>query len=387
MITPLSPSKLPGRRLVLRVAVMASVLFLLYLAGSALFANKEHPANHGPASPAIPVHAAGAVRGDFPVYFSSLGTVTAYNTVTVRSRVDGELLNNHFTEGAMVKNGDLLAEIDPRPFAAQVKQYQGQLQRDQASLLNARQNLARIRRLRPKDSATQQDLDNAVAQVAEFEAAVIMDQGLLDAAALQLEFTKINAPLNGLAGLSAVDPGNIVQTTDSTGLVIINQVQPINVLFTVTDTQLPQVLEARKAGHPVRVEAWDRVKQTLLATGTLSALDNQVNISTGTVRVKGDFTNADNKLFPNLFVNAKILVDTLKGVCIIPTQAVQLGRQGPFVYVVEADNRVALRQVSLGPADDEHSVATHGVSPGERVVIDGFDRLGDKALVTVIKEK
>jgi multidrug efflux system membrane fusion protein len=292
----------------------------------------------------------------------------------------------------MVKSGDLLAEIDPRPFAAQVKQYQGQLQRDQASLLNARQNLDRIRRLRPKDSATQQDLDNAVAQVAEFEAAVIMDQGLLDAAALQLEFTRITAPLNGLAGLSFVDPGNMIRTTDSTGLVIINQVQPINVLCTVTDTQLPEVLEAmreaQKSGHPVRpvqVEAWDRVKKTLLATGTLSSLDNQVNISTGTVRVKADFSNADNRLFPNLFVNAKILVNILKDVCIIPTQAVQLGRQGPFVYVVEPDNRVTLRPVSLGPADDERGVATHGVNPGERVVIDGFDRLGDKSLVMIIQ--
>jgi multidrug efflux system membrane fusion protein len=336
--------------------------------------------------PPIPVHAKKAVAGTFPVYFSSLGTVTALNTVTVRSRVDGELVSLHFREGEHVKAGALLALIDPRPFQAQLDQAQGQLMRDEALLRNARENLARAEALHAIHSIAPKEVDANRALVNQYEGAVKMDKGQVDAARLQLEFTRISAPISGKTGLRAVDAGNMIHVNDTAGMLVITQTRPINVLFTVTESQLPAVLRVAQSGTPLQVEAWDRTKQNLLAVGKLVSIDNQVNTSTGTIRLKAEFTNEDDQLYPNLFVNAKIRVTALENACIVPTAAIQLGTQGSFVYVVGDNSRVSVRQVATGPADDDRTVITAGVAVGERLVIDGLDQLREKRLVSVIDD-
>lgn len=370
------------RTWIIRILAALVILILVLILWRILSSGKSnrHPAAQAP----IPVHVKTAYTGNFPVTFSSLGTVTALNTVTVRARVDGELIRILFHEGQKVKAGDLLAKIDPRPFQAQVDQTRGQMIRDQALLRNARQSLARAQELLPKDSIAPQDVDTSIALVRQYEGTVKMDQGLLEAALLQLDFTNMIAPISGKLGLRAVDVGNMIYTTDTTGLVVITQVQPINVLFTVTDTQLPHVLEAIREGVTLQVEAWDRTRKNRLAVGRLVSIDNLVNTSTGTIRLKAEFTNEDDALFPNLFVNAQILVRTIENACIAPTAAVQLGSQGNFVYVVGSDNRVSVRMVETGPSNDQETVITKGISAGERMVIDGLDRLGDNSLVSII---
>ncbi len=337
---------------------------------------------------AVPVRVEELGKGDFTVYFSSLGTVTANNTVLVRSRVDGQLMKLHFKEGDMVKAGDLLAEIDARPFQAQLEQARGQLLRDEALLRNARQNLARTKVLRKQDSATPQALDNDESLARQYEGAVQNDQGTIDSTELQLEYCRITAPISGRLGLRAVDEGNMVQASDSTGIVTITQVQPVSLLFTVTDAQLPEVREAIKKDPALEVEAWDRSGAKLLATGKLVSLDNQIDTATGTLKLKAEFPNQDDSLFPNQFVNAKIRVRVLRGVCIAPAAAVQIGQQGNFVYTVDktgADTSVALRPVKVGPADDNRSVIVEGASPGELVVVEGLDQLGPGSLVNAAK--
>lgn len=372
-----------------RLIALGICLILIWLAWGMIFPGRSllspwgRP-NAAVHAPPVPVRAEEAVAGDFPIYFSSLGTVTALNTVTVRTRVDGELLRLHFREGQRINEGDLLAEIDPRPFRAQLEQAQGQMLRDQALLRNARQNFARSKALMRQNSTTAQDVDNTEALVREYEGAVKLDQGQIDAAALQLEFTSITAPVGGRLGLRSVDAGNMVHATDSAGLVVITQVQPINVVFTVTDAQLPAVLDAMEAGPHLLTEAWDRTRQELLATGTLASLDNLIDTTTGTVRIKAEFANANGRLFPNQFVNARLRVGVRHDACIVPSAAVQLGNQGTFVYAVGPDSRVALRPVRTGPADDSRTVILQGVGPGDLVVTEGLDLLGDKTLVSVV---
>lgn len=333
-------------------------------------------------APPVPVVAAEAARGDFPVYFQSLGTVTALNTVTVRSRVDGELVKLHFTEGGEVKAGDLLAEIDPRPYKAQLTQAEGQLLRDSALLKNARQDLRRYKVLLPQDSASPQQVDAAEAAVRQYEAAVKTDEGNIAAVKLQLEYCRVTAPLSGRLGLKLVDQGNIVRASDATGIVVITQTNPISVLFTVTEGQLPDVLSGMKQGD-ILVEAWDRTRTELLARGGLLTVDNRIDTATGTVRLRALFDNSGGILFPNQFVNTRIRVKTLNDAVLVPTAAVQHASRGAFVFLVE-NGKAVLRDITAGEGNDDLTVITKGVEPGDVLIIDGLDRLRDGVPVKAV---
>lgn len=324
-----------------------------------------------------PVRVSAVGRGDFNVHFLGLGTVTPLNTLVVRSRVDGELLRVLFHEGQMVKAGDLLAEIDPRPFQVQLEQAQGQMLKDGALLANARQDLARYKALVTQNAIAQQQVDTQEALVRQYEGAVKTDQAQIDAAKLQLVYSRITAPGGGRLGLRLVDPGNMVHASDSGGLVVITQMQPISVIFTVTQAQLPEVLEAMNAGRTLTVEAWDREQRTLLASGTLLTMDNQIDIATGTVKLKASFDNSDGRLFPNQFVNARLLVKTLREALLVPVSAVQRGASGTFVYVVTPERKAQVRPVTLGPTEGDVVVVDKGVEQGELLVVDGVDRLRD----------
>lgn len=361
------------------LAVLLPLIFALFSCSG----GADKGGGNGTKGPGRPVRAEAVVQGDYDLYFYGLGTVTATNTVTVRSRVDGQLMKLYFTEGQTVKAGDLLAEIDPRPYQVQLEQAEGKLIQDMASLRNARQVLARYKVLLPQDSASPQQVEAQEAQVRLYEGAVKQDQGQIDAAKLQLVYCRITAPVGGRLGLRAVDEGNIVQASSTTGLVVITQVKPITVIFTVTEAQLPTVREAMGRGKPLTVEAWDRTQSKLLATGTLLTIDNQIDTSTGTVRLKALFDNKDDSLFPNQFVNARILVNTLQGVTMGPTAAVQRGQRGFHVYVVGGNGTVSLRRVTVGPADNTTTVLTSGVQGGDVVVTDGLDRLRDGVRVDV----
>ncbi|MBC6959244.1 MAG: multidrug transporter subunit MdtA [Lautropia sp.] len=333
---------------------------------------------------AIPVTVAAAARADVPVVLDALGTVTSLRTVTVRSRVDGQLLRVNFREGQTVKAGEVLAEIDPRPFQVQLEQAQGQLARDRALLENARLDLERYRTLVAQDAASAQQLDTQQALVRQYEGAVKTDQGQVDNARLQLAYARITAPFSGRLGLRLVDPGNLVRAGDANGLVTITQVQPIGVTFALPEKDLAPVLARYREGKPMTVQALDRDQRQVLASGRLTTLDNQIDLATGTLKMKAEFANADGALFPNQFVNARLRIDLLAGATVVPTAAVQRGAPGTYVYLLQPDGTVALRRIETGPVDGERIVVVRGLAPGDRVVIDGVDNLRDGARVEAI---
>lgn len=333
---------------------------------------------------AIPVTVAAAARADVPVVLDALGTVTSLRTVTVRSRVDGQLLRVNFREGQTVKAGEVLAEIDPRPFQVQLEQAQGQLARDRALLENARLDLERYRTLVAQDAASAQQLDTQQALVRQYEGAVRTDQGQVDNARLQLAYARITAPFSGRLGLRLVDPGNLVRAGDANGLVTITQVQPIGVTFALPEKDLAPVLARYREGKPMTVQALDRDQRQVLASGRLTTLDNQIDLATGTLKMKAEFANADGALFPNQFVNARLRIDLLAGATVVPTAAVQRGAPGTYVYLAQSDGTVALRRIETGPVDGERIVVVRGLAPGNRVVIDGVDNLRDGARVDAI---
>jgi len=359
------------------------------LAGYAVLARESQGQPAGgkaaadPGVRAVPVLAAAAVTRDVGVYLSGLGTATALNTVTVRTRVDGQLNEVAFREGQLVHKGDLLAQIDPRPFQVQLVQAEGQKAKDEAALKDAQLDLQRYQVLVQQDSIPRQQLDAQVATVHQLEATLKTDQGQIEAAKLNLVYSRIGAPITGVVGLRLVDPGNIVHATDANGLVVITQLQPIAVVFTIPADQLPEVLPQLRAGRQLVVEAYDRDLKSKLATGSLLAIDNQIDPSTGTIRLKAVFPNQDGALFPNQFVNARLLADTLRGAVTVPAAAIQRSPQSTFVYVVKLDSTVELRNVEVQLTEGDQASIRRGVSPGEVVVVDGTDKLQPGAKVAV----
>ena len=335
---------------------------------------------------AVPVVGSAARTGDLGVYQTGLGTVTPVRTVTVRSRVDGELLSVAYREGQFVHAGDLLAQIDPRPFQVQLLQAEGQLARDEAALKNAKVDLERYRVLVEQDSVPRQQLDTQVATVDQLEAALKTDRAQVESAKLNLTYSRIVSPLSGIVGLRLVDPGNMVHGSDQNGLLVITEQQPIAVVFTIAADHLQPVIQQTKAGRHLVVEAWDRDLKRKLATGSLLAIDNQIDQTTGTVRIKALFPNEDFALYPNQFVNARLLVDTVHRAVLVPTAALQRSPQSTYVYVVKPDSTVEMRNVEVQLTEGDDSALRRGIAPGEVVVIDGVDKLQAGTPVALAKE-
>ncbi|AYY96817.1 MdtA/MuxA family multidrug efflux RND transporter periplasmic adaptor subunit [Burkholderia multivorans] len=356
-------------------------------AGSAASsAGGGHRGRGGPAAMANvpqPVQVAAATRGEMPVVLSALGTVTPLANVTVKTQLSGYLQSVAFKEGQIVKKGDLLAQIDPRPYQVALENAEGTLARDQALLATARLDLKRYRTLLSQDSIASQTVDTQASLVKQYEGTVKTDQAAVDSAKLNLTYARIVAPVSGRVGLRQVDPGNYVTPGDTNGIVVITQLQPMSVIFTTSEDNLPQILKQVNAGQKLSVTAYNRNNTIPLETGSLETLDNQIDTSTGTVKLRATFDNKEGLLFPNQFVNTRLLVDVIRDATIVPTSAVLTGSIGQFVYIVKPDNTVTVRKVKVGPVDGERTSIVDGVAVGERVVTDGSDRLREGAKISI----
>jgi multidrug efflux system membrane fusion protein len=364
--------------LLIILLLLAAVLLYRYQQGKeAAKAKVKRP------TPPTPVMAEPAKVGDITVYLTGLGTVIPVSTVVVRSRVDGQLMEVHYREGEVVKKGALLATIDPRPFQARLLQAEGQMARDREQLANARLDLARYRTLWEQNSIHRQQLDTQEALVRQLEGVLKLDRGQVDDARLQLRYSRITAPITGRVGLRLVDAGNMVRSSDTNGLVVITQLQPITVIFPIPEAGIAPVLAQLKKGTRLPVEALDREQKQVLARGTLLTIDNQVDPATGTVRFRAHFTNGGSELFPNQFVNARVPAEIKRSVVLIPSAAVQRGPQGAYVYVVKGDKTVELRQVRPGASHEGATFIEAGLKAGELVVVDGAERLRSGSKVEV----
>jgi len=335
----------------------------------------------GAAGMTVPVVVATAQKGDLPVYLIGLGSATAFNTVTVRSRVDGQIVKVNFTEGQFVHAGDALIEIDPRPYQVMLEQAEGQLAKDQAQLHDVQVDFERYTLLFNEGVIPKQQVDTQQAQVGQFQGAIKADQATIDNAKLQLVYARITAPISGRVGLRLVDQGNIVHASDTTGLLVITQLQPIAVIFTLPQDQLQQVLVKLRGGGQLPVEAYDRDDITKITDGKLATIDNQIDPTTGTYKLKSIFSNEKNVLFPNQFVNVHMLVDTKRNLVIIPAAAIQRGPQGTYVYVVSGGTVVNIKTVTIAQTTGNNIGISSGINPGDVVVIDGQDKLQDNSKV------
>jgi multidrug efflux system membrane fusion protein len=381
---------LPGRQRPKRVRhrARAGVIGVLVAIGAATwwYLNRlapQAPTGRPSTAIAIPVGAATAETGDIDILLDELGTVTSLATVTIRSQISGYLTQVAFTEGQIVKQGDLLAQIDSRPYELALSQAEGQLARDQALLADARLDLARFQLLAKTNAIPKQQLDTQDALVKQDEGIVKSDQAMIGTAKLNIAYCHIVAPVNGRVGLRLVDQGNYVTPTDASGIVVITQLEPITVVFTVPEDNVPQILKRLHVNAKLPATAYDRSGNTKLATGSLLTLDNQIDVTTGTLKLKAQFANDDESLFPNQFVNIRLLVDALHDTTVVPTSAIQRGAPGTFVYLIKPDLTVTAQPVTLGPANGDRVSIASGLAPGDRVVVDGADRLREGAKVDV----
>ena len=382
-ITPVRRASRAGRWLVAVLLGLAIVFGLQYyekIGPGTVDAQKPATAQ-GP--PPQTVRDAEATKGDIPIIIDALGTVTPLATITVKTQIAGKLQEVAFQEGQLVKAGDFLARIDARPFEATLAQAQGQLAKDSALLAQAQSDLSRYQTLVKQDSIARQQVDDQGFLVLQDKAAMASDEAQIDAARLNIGYAHITAPVSGRVGFRMVDQGNYVQPSDANGLVVITQLQPITVFFSIPEDSLPLVSARLKSGAALPVNVYDRANVKQLASGTLTTIDNQIDTTTGTVKLRATFANDDFALFPNQFVNVRLLADTLSGAVIAPNAAIQLGSIGNFVYVVRDDSTVTVRKVMIGAADADHTAVLSGLSAGERVVIDGVDRLREGAKVAV----
>lgn len=386
---PAMPRAAPVRRRTGRHLAAALALAGLALAGLAwiIFHPQPMPQRSGGPrlgiSGAVPVVAAAVEKGDVRVTLTGLGTVTPLATITVKTQINGQLTQIAFKEGQIVRQNDFLAQIDPRPYEAALHQAEGQLLHDQALLEGAKVDLARYKTLLRQDSIARQQYEDQVYLVGQYEGTVKVDQAQVENAKLNLVYCHIVSPVTGRVGIRMVDEGNYVQTGDP-GLVVVTQIEPISVIFVLPEDDLPAILRRVHAGAVLPVTAFDRSHSTELATGTLTALDSQIDPTTGTVKLRAQFDNKDGSLFPNQFVNAQLLVDTLHDAIVVPVAAIQRGAPGTFVYLMDADDTVKVRPVKLGPADGNHVAAEEGLAPGDKVVVDGADKLRDGARAEII---
>jgi multidrug efflux system membrane fusion protein len=371
----------PRRRWLWLVVLLLLGVSAYFLSPTTAGVKSGHPAPNA-VPPAVPVVAATARAGNIGVYYTGLGTVTPLATVTVRSRVDGQIMSIRYREGDTVHKGDLLVEIDDGPFRAALTQAEGQLVRDQATLENARIDLARYQQLVPLKAVPEQLLATQQATVHQSEGVVTLDQGLIESARVNLAYTRISAPVSGRVGLRLVDVGNIVHAADTNGLLVITQMDPISVIFTIPEAQLHVVVGTMAAGQTLDVDAYDRAGTTKLAQGALSSIDNQVDPTTGTLKLRATFDNAHGTLFPNQFVNARLLVQEKRGVTLVPTAAVQRNAQATYIYVVKPDSTVTVRPITIGTTEGDDSEVTSGLAPGDVVVMTGVDRLQEGSKVS-----
>jgi multidrug efflux system membrane fusion protein len=391
MIAP-APSPAPKRIRLGRIVVVLGIALVLIAGG--LYYEKIGTSTLDASRPAEPkgpppqtVRAAEAVSGDMPITIDALGTVTPLATVTIKTQIAGKLMQVGFTEGQMVKEGDFLAQIDPRPFEATLAQAQGQLAKDTSLYQQAQADLARYVTLNKQDSIAHQQVDDQTFLVAQDKAAITSDQATIDAAKLNIYYTHIVSPITGRVGLRLVDAGNYVQTTDATGLVVITQLDPISVVFSTPEDNLTRITHRLNSGATLPVTVFDRSNVKQLATGTLTTFDNQIDTTTGTFKLRATFANPDNALFPSQFVNVRLLVDTVTGAVLVPNAAIQLGSMGSFVYVVKDDSSVTVHKIVPGAADATRTVVTDGLAVGDKVVIDGADRLREGSKVKVSTAK